>query len=318
MDLRQLRYFDAVVREKNFSRAAARCGISQPSLSQQIHSLEEELGEPLFRRLARGVEVTEAGYLVHRRVCTILTESEEISAAFKDRSNLRSGTAVVGMIPTVAPFLLPALMEEFRHRHPGIRVRVTEARSAELIDKVVGEEVDFAVLSDVDPGVLRKRSLHFEKLFSEPLFLALPDSHALANDDPVDASRVDPAEVLLLSEGHCLREQVPERCRSFSADNTEPSNPASLECEQLSTLQALVASGLGVAFVPEMSVPRGPRPGIVYRRLKRPVVRRTIALLKRRGRKMSLAAGALALCLKEIPQRREPRRKSPSEGRFEI
>jgi DNA-binding transcriptional LysR family regulator len=104
---------------------------------------------------ARGVEVTEAGYLVHRRVQRILAESDKIAAAFEDRGDLRSGSVVVGMIPTVAPFLLPRLMEDFRRRHSGIQVRVTEARTEDLIDKVVAEEVDFAVLSDVDPVELK-------------------------------------------------------------------------------------------------------------------------------------------------------------------
>lgn len=307
MELRQMKYFDAVVREKNFSRAAAACGISQPSLSQQILSMEEELGEPLFRRLARGVEVTEAGYLVHRRVRRILAEAEKIAAVIEDRGELRSGSVVVGMIPTVAPFLLPRLMEEFRRRHSSIQVRVTEARTEDLIDKVVAEEVDFAVLSDVDPAVLKKRSLHFEKLFTERLFLALPDDHPLAREQQVATSGIDPSDVLSLSDGHCLRDQVPERCQSRSMADGEGNKVGLLECEQLSTLQALVAAGLGVAFVPEMSVPQGPRRGIVYRSLKKPVTRRQIALLKRRGRKMSPAARALAECLRELPKRDERR-----------
>ena len=302
MELRQMKYFDAVVRERNFSRAAVACGISQPSLSQQIRSLEEELGEPLFRRLARGVTVTEAGYLVHRRVRRILAESEEISAAFEDREKLRTGNVVVGMIPTVAPFLLPPLMESFRRRHSGIRVSVAEARTDELIDKVVAEEVDFAVLSDVGSAVLKKRSLHFEKLFSERLFVALPDDHPLAREEAVMAAAIEPGDVLSLSDGHCLRDQVPARCRPGPLGGQNGDSSALLECEQLSTLQALVAAGLGLAFVPEMSVPQAPRRGIVYRPLKKPVTRRQIALLKRRGRKMSPASKALAECLKKLPK----------------
>jgi LysR family hydrogen peroxide-inducible transcriptional activator len=150
------------------------------------------------------------------------------------------------------------------------------------------------------------------------LFLALPDDHPLAREEKVAASKIEPSDVLSLSDGHCLRDQVPERCQPRSMAGGERGEAAGLlECEQLSTLQALVAAGLGVAFVPEMSVPGGPRPGIVYRRLEKPVTRRQIALLKRRGRKMSPAARALAECLRELPKRVE-RRHASGELRFEI
>jgi len=300
MEMRQMKYFDAVVREKNFSRAAESCGVSQPSLSQQMMALEEELGEPLFRRLPRGVEVTEAGYLVHERVLGILAETEKLASAFKERGNLQSGSVVLGMIPTVAPYLLPPLMEIFRRRYPGIHVRVTEGQTGSLIDDVVGEKVDFAVLSDVDAAVLKKRSLHMEKLFTERLFVALPEGHALARMETVPASEIVPDHVLSLSDGHCLRDQVPTVCRSRAVSGGRAQPGSLLECEQLSTLQALVAAGLGVAFVPEMSVRQEPVEGVVYRKLKTPSARRQIALLKRRGRNMSPAAKALADCLREL------------------
>ncbi len=300
MEMRQMKYFDAVVREKNFSRAAKVCGISQPSLSQQMLLLEEELGEPLFRRLSRGVEVTDAGYLVHERVVGILAEAEELAAAFKERGNLQSGRVVLGMIPTVAPYLLPPLMETFRRRYPGIHVRVKEGQTERLIDDVVSEKVDFAVMSDVDASVLKKRSLHFEKLFTERLFVALPEGHALTRLETVPAGQIAPDDVLSLSDGHCLRDQVPTVCRSRLGSDGRSDSESLLECEQLSTLQALVAAGLGVAFVPEMSVRQDPVQGVVYRRLKAPAARRQIALLKRRGRNMSPAAKAMAACLREL------------------
>lgn len=286
MELRQLRYLCAVVDEGSFTAAAAACSIAQPSLSQQILNLEEEFGQPLLIRHPRRVELTEAGRAAVQRARLILAESDSLRADMEKRSLLVEGSVHVGVIPTVAPYLLPQPIRRFHHRYPGVKIHVREGRTSRVLQELVSGRIDFAIVSDVTAGDRERFSLHVEELFRERLLLAAPEAHALASSQAAVAIKDIPKDQLIvLSEGHCLADQTLSVCRLRRTEDH-------LECEQLETLLAMVRTGLGIAIVPEMAVQHNIGQGIVIRAFKNPEPRRLISIVKRRASSLSPAATA--------------------------
>lgn len=305
MEFRQLHYFARVVEAGSFTAAARKCHVTQPSLSQQIQKLEEELGEPLLHRRARGIALTEAGRRVYEKATYMLHTRDALQQTFRQREELRSGEVTLGVIPTIAPYILGRLLRPFRSEFPGIHIRVREAQTADLIKMVVNEEVDFAVVSDIAKSDQSRSSLYVRTVFKEPMLLAVPRDHelALSNAGPLKLSEIPRQELLLLSEGHCFRDQTLELCRTRETHEY-------IQCEQLPTLQTLVAAGLGVAFVPEMFVAEHPAMGVAYLRMRKPEPLRAINVMKRRGRKLLSPAASL---LKQIMDWKPGRRDSASE-----
>lgn len=203
--------------------------------------------------------------------------------SFKQREALVTGELRLGVIPTAAPYLLPTLLEGFRREHPGIRLVVREAKTSELVQEVVAEEIEFAIVSDVEAATLKKYSLHLTALFHERLLLAAPSTHALCGQAKVSASAIAGRELVLLSEGNCLREQTLQTCKAHEVEG-------SLVCEQLPTQLAMVAVGLGLAIVPEMAVGKTAPVGVSFVRFAEPAPTRMIGILKKRGRKLGAAA----------------------------
>ncbi len=283
MEIVQLKCFLAVVKAGNFTRAAQACHLTQPSLSYQIARLEEELGEPLFVRKPRAVELTPAGRELLESAGRIVAEQERVLARFRQREALEEGELRFGVIPTMAPYLLPNLLEDFRRNHPGMRLVVREGRTSDLVGEVVGGDIEFAIVSDVEAAALKKFSLHLTTLFHERLLLAAPRTHALGGRTRVDVRTLDSAELVLLSEGNCLRDQALQFCQAKDV-------AGALVCEQLPTQLAMVAAGLGVAIVPEMSVRETAPAGVALVRFSEPTPTRMIGLLKKRGRKLGTAA----------------------------
>ncbi|MCH6256842.1 LysR family transcriptional regulator [Puniceicoccaceae bacterium K14] len=284
MELNQLRSFAAIVSEGNFTKAAVVRNVSQPSLSYQISALEDELGEPLFRRLPRRAELTEAGKRLYQRTILILQEEEKIQFEFQQREAMLTGNIVFGVIPTIAPYLLPPLLTQFRKNYPKIKIRVRESRTSQLIQEVVEERIDFAIVSDIEKNSLKRHSLSLTSLFSEELVVALPYGHPINHQSDLSPQDLPADEMILLSEGNCLRNQTLKICRPEKSENQ-------LVCEQLPTLEALVSSGLGFAIVPALSQKQGSiQQKLTYRSFNSPPPKRTIGLLKRRSRKMSAAA----------------------------
>jgi len=287
MELRQLRYFCAVVDRGNFTRAAEACNVAQPSLSQQILNLEAELGQPLLVRHPRRIELTEAGaaVLVHAR--RILSESEELRGRLERRSLLLEGSVVVGIIPTVAPFLLPARVAGFLRAHPGVRVRFREQRTAELLEQLVGGVLDFAIVGDVTAADRRKWSLHVRELCRERLLLALPKHHPLARrSSPVPNEAIPREQLMVLTDGHCLADRTLAICRIQRSSDR-------FECDQLETLLGMVSAGLGVGIVPAMAVERPLPAGVVVRPLEAAEAERTVTIVRRKTSLLSPAAEAL-------------------------
>lgn len=292
MEFRQLEYFTQIVKQGSFTAAARKCGVAQPSLSAQIQKLEEELGEPLLLRKPQGVSLTSSGQRFYEEAGLLLAGRDGLMETFREREEVRSGEVTLGIIPTIAPFLLGELLVGFREEFPNIQVFLREARTPELVEMVVSEEVDFAIMSELSKNELKRRSLHLQALAREPLLLAVPISHpfAIHSKAAIDFDDVPKNELLFLSKGHCLRDQALELCQMEEASQQ-------IRCEQLVTLQALVASGLGLAFVPKMFPEHHSTAGVSYLKLRNPIPSRELNLLKRRGKKLRPGADTL---MKEV------------------
>jgi LysR family hydrogen peroxide-inducible transcriptional activator len=296
MDLRQLEYFTAIVKEGSLTEAAKRCRVAQPSLSQQLRALEEELGEPLVLRKPRGVEPTAAGRILLEHANRVLEEARLLRERFTKRRETNEGSLVFGMIPTIAPYLLPRLLGPFREAFPMIDVQVREARTSGLIQQVVDGTIEFAILSDVTPQDRKKWSLHVRELFREPLMLAVPVSHPLASAQQAPKpENLLPETLIHLRDGHCLTDRTLKVCRLEKLD-------PKLECDQLETALAMVAAGMGTAVVPELAVRSRPVPGLAFCRFHDPAPERTISLMKRRAVPLSKAAEELIDLIKTLPR----------------
>lgn len=294
MDLRQLEYFVSIVKEGSLTAAAKSCRIAQPSLSQQLKSLEDELGEPLVHRRPRGIEPTEAGHVLMDHAQRVLDEARKLREHFDKRRETHTGKISFGMIPTIAPYLLPRLLKPFRDTFPMIDIQIQEARTADLIHQIVDGSIEFAILSDVSPQELKKWSLHVKELFREPLMLATPASHPLARSNSAPRpDQLSADDLIHLKDGHCLTDRTLKVCRLKRLDTR-------LECDQLGTALAMVSSGMGVAVVPEFAARAHEGPQLAFRRFANPVPERTISLLKRRAIPLSKGAKELVNLLQKI------------------
>jgi LysR family transcriptional regulator, hydrogen peroxide-inducible genes activator len=270
MELHQLRYFTAVADLKSFTRAARHCLVSQPSLSQQIIKLEHELGQPLFERLGRTVQITEAGRSLYAQALSILGAVAEVKQRIKAATDSEHGAVTVGAIPTVAPYLLPPLLQRFAARHPNAEIAVVEHLTEFVLKGCLEGELDVGVVA----LPVANEMLHVEPLFTEELLLALPPKHPLVRKRRVTLEDVGGEPFVLLDEMHCLGEHVLSFCKQRDC------LPA-VRCRgaQLLTVQELVALGRGVSLVPAMAcgVDRGKR--CRYRSLAGDKPARTLALV---------------------------------------
>lgn len=244
MELHQLEYLLAIAEEASFSRAARRLGVAQPSLSQQVRKLEDELGHRLLDRLPKGVVATEAGRQLLEHARRVLAEIADARRRIGDTPGHVTGALSVGAIPTIAPFLLPGVLRRFSTRWPDVKLDVVEDVTARLIGMLERGELDVAVLSSAD----MPPTVHGERVAAEPLRLMLPAAHPLARRKAVPWSAVEGERLLVLQEMHCLAGQVTRFCELQSR-----ARPAVfMRGAQLSTIAAMVAAGLGVSVVPEM------------------------------------------------------------------
>jgi len=268
MQLHRLRYFVAVAETGSFTRAAQREGISQPSLSQQILELESELNTRLFDRLGRRIVLTAKGQL-------LLPAAQNVLAAVADAERaMRAGSfdteLRVGMIPTVAPYLLPGVTRRFILAHPEVRLHFLEERTERLLEEILTGKLDLAVMA----LPIRDDRLHVERLRTEPLLAALPRGHRLAKKSSIRLADLADEPFLLLDELHCFGEQVLSLCRR--GGKFEPR----VVCrgEQLGTLLGLVAAGIGISVVPQMATLEEDRQR-VYIPLSAPSPTRTLAAI---------------------------------------
>jgi LysR family transcriptional regulator, hydrogen peroxide-inducible genes activator len=245
MEIHQLRYFLAVASTCNFSRAAEQCRVAQPSLSQQIMKLEDELGERLFERTKREVSLTPAGERLRAHAERVLDELEQARASVCEEGGVVRGRVELGVLPTVAPFYLPERLRDFAAKYPDVEVVIHEDTTAQLARAVVAKEIDLALVS----LPVAQRGLSSVTLFEEPLLAALPSDHPLAKKRKITLADLEHEPFILMQEGHCLSGQALAFCRM---EGFAPK--VSFRSAQIETMRAFVAAGWGVSVVPQMAV----------------------------------------------------------------
>src|SRR5579863_961515 len=270
--LRQLHYFDALATHSHFGRAAAACAISQPALSMQIKELEEALGAVLIERGARQVRLTKFGEDTAARVRGILRSIDELGDFARASRDRLAGRLRIGMIPTIAPYLLPTVIGTLTQMHPELDIHVREALTSKLIQELSEGRLDTAIVA----LPVSEPSLTEIALFSENFLLVRPGEHA---GTPVPSSKsLREMRLLLLEEGHCFRDQALSFCNTQSALPREV-----LDASSLSTLVQMVGAGMGVTLIPEMAVAVETRSAPVsVARFKKPQPSRTIGMVWRK------------------------------------
>lgn len=242
MEFQQLRYFLAVARTGSFVRAAEQLGIAQPSLSQQIQKLERELGISLFDRLGRSLKLTAYGQSLKTSAERILRQTEEARTAIDCLKSEDAGDLRVGVIPTLLPYSMVKPLAEFQRRYPLVQLTLTEAMTGQLVELLRRGELDLAILA----LPIRHEEIVCSELFREPLMAALPLKHELAHADKVNLSMLGVVKMLLLREGHCLRDEVLTVC-----SKTKTQFQQVFESDHLESILRMVAEGYGVSLVPE-------------------------------------------------------------------
>ena len=280
LSLRQLRYFDALARHGHFGRAAAACAISQPALSMQIKELEEALGGVLLERSARKVALTKFGEELAQRVRDILNSIDELGDFARASRDRLAGQLRIGMIPTVAPYLLPSVMVNLTRTHPELDIHVRETVTPKLIEELTEGRLDAAIVA----LPVSEPSLTEVALFAENFLLVRPRED---EGTPVPSSEaLREMRLLLLEEGHCFRDQALSFCNMQSSPPREV-----LDASSLSTLVQMVGAGIGVTLIPEMAVAVETRSAPVsVARFRNPQPSRTIGMV---WRKTSPLAGQL-------------------------
>ncbi|MDF2719907.1 MAG: transcriptional regulator [Paenibacillus sp.] len=295
MEFRQLQYAIQIAAEKNFSRAAEKLHIAQPSLSQQLSKLEKELGVLLFHRNTNSVELTHAGALFVEKAQKIVDMIGEIRQEMDDISQLRKGRLIIGSMPITGAHMLPIVLPVFRERYPEIEIVLVEETSANLTQLTAEGRTDLSVLS----LPLLEHSLEYELLVEEEIRLAVPPHHPAASiaieDGTVDLAQFRDEPFIVLKKGQGLRQTAIDFCLDAGF-----SPRIVFESSNIETVQSLVAAGMGVAFVPSM-VERGKwsESAPAYLSIRsRPT--RTLVIARRKGRYVSKAAEAFIATMQEL------------------
>jgi len=270
MELHQLRYFVAVAQTGNFSRAAERCHVSQPSLSQQILKLEHRLGQPLFNRLGRRAVLTDAGRLLLDRATLVLSTLDDAERRLRAGDEMHGGRLAVGSIPTIAPYLLPVTLKGFVERCPKVELIVREDVTSNLLQAIVDGELDLAIVA----LPIADDRLEKEPLLTEPLLLAMAPAHPLTKRRRITIQDIAGERFILLNEMHCLGEQILNFCR---ANECQPL--IACRSAQIATIQSLIALRQGVSLLPDMARRTDRSRAIVYRPLTKDQPRRTVAVV---------------------------------------
>ena len=288
--LRQLRYLTSLARHRHFGRAALDCAVSQPALSMQIRELEREIGAELVERRAGDVALTDIGQDVTRRAEHILAASRDLVDFARHRGVL-SGPLRLGIIPTLAPFILPRVLPLLQARYPSLRLEVRETLTRQLLGELTGGELDCVMLALPAEGA----DVETLPLFNDAFLLAVPAGDPLPAHSRVDIADVDQRRLILLEEGHCLRDQALAFCATKRRDQ-----PAGLAATSLSTVMQMVANGYGVTLVPEVAIDTELRDGRVkLLRFSEPEPGRSIGLAWRHTSPRGNDFAALGAVVKE-------------------
>ena len=272
LTLRQMRYVDALARHGHFGRAAEACAISQPALSVQIREVETALGAQLFERGARQVTLTRLGRDFVERAQDILRAVDELGDLVRAASDTLDGELRLGIIPTIAPYLLPRILARAADRYPGLVLHIRETITPRLIDELRDSRIDAAIVA----LPVSEPALTEHPLFDEEMLLVRP---AIAAGTPAPkASELAAHRLLLLEEGHCFRDQALSFCKIGPGDTLD-----GLDGSSLSTLVQMVGARMGVTLIPEMAVPlETTRAPVAVDRLTGPCPSRTVGMVWRR------------------------------------
>ncbi len=295
MEINQLRYFVAVAELLSFTKAAARCHVSQPSLSQQIQKLELDLGVQLLDRLGRRIKLTDAGDVLYERAAAALDAIDDAKTCVQTSLDWQKGAITVGAIHTIAPYLLPEVVRRLTKRFPQAQVTVEEQLTEQLLANCLAGELDVGLVA----LPIAEQRVRAESLFTEKLVAALPANSPLAKKKRLTLDDVTGQPFVLLDDMHCLGRQTLQLCADH---NCAPA--VSCRTAQLLTVQELVALGQGVSLVPEMAANRNRDKRCVYRTLDGPPVEREIGMIWRpRYRPRRLVEAVLGL-LREFGNKR--------------
>ena len=293
MNLRELQYLVALDEERHFNKAAQRCFVSQPTLSGQLKKLEEELGVLLVERSKRQVMMTEVGTAITHQAREILAgvkNMHDIAQSFQDPM---AGELHVGLIPTLAPYLLPHIMPVIRKRFPQLKLWLHEYQTSVLMEKLRHGELDLLIIALLD----EKNEFTELELFEEKFQLAVSKSEPLANKTNIRLAELDNREMLLLEEGHCLRGQALDVCYLAGARENTGFHASSLE-----TLRHMVGEGMGMTLIPELAVPKKQLRSDVIRYLPftEPQPSRRIGMLYRKNSYREAAFKQLQKLIREL------------------
>jgi len=284
ISLKQLRYFDAVARSGHFGAAAQQCGVTQPALSMQIQELERVLGVQLLERDRKGVMLTAGGREIAERASRLLADVRDLADCARRQAGVLSGALHLGVIPSIAPYLLPPLLPRIREAYADIDLHLRETQTQVLIRELVDGQLDLLLLA----LPVEQAGVETMPLFEDRFLLAVPRSRRLAANVRITPDLLREERLLLLEEGHCLRDQALAVCNLRQSDRIDTFGASSL-----STLVQMVANGLGMTLLPELSLDLESRNrGIRLMRFAEPEPLRVIGLAWRTSspRKVDFAA----------------------------
>ena len=295
MNIRALQYFVTLSDLKHFSKAAEACFVSQPTLSTQIKKLEEELGVQLVERSPKNIMLTPVGEEIARRARQLLNDVEQIRTAARRSSNPAEGTLRLGIFPTLAPYLLPHVIPQFRAQYPKLHLQLSEEKTEDLLRNLQHGLLDAALLA----LPIHQEGFEVEILFKEPFVVALPAQHRLASKSKLGLQDLNGSELLLLEEGHCLREQALEVCALAGAHERVDFHATSME-----TLRQMVAAEVGITLMPMLSVkpPIARTENLAIRPFAGTAPSRTIALVWRNSSALGAFYRKIAECFKSLPR----------------
>ena len=291
--LKDLRYLVAVADTRHFGRAAERCFVSQPTLSAQLKKLEDYLGVRLIERQPNNVSLTQAGEQIVERARRILEASEEVVTLARAHRDPLAGRLRVALLPTIGPYLLPRVAQPLRRTLPRLELHLYEHQTGAMLEKLRMGELDLGILA----LPVELEGLEARELYLEPFTVALPERHRLAKRDRIHAADLEGERLLLLEEGHCLRDQALEVCSRAGVAESQDFRATSLE-----TLRQMVATGAGVTLLPELATQGayGGARGVAILPFARPVPVRHVGAV---WRKTTARRGAIEAVCDLIAQR---------------
>jgi len=293
MNLKDLKYLVALADTGHFGKAAERTFVSQPTLSAQLKKLEEYLGVKLVERQPKNVQLTDVGKQVVVRARRMLEEGDEIVALARSNTDPFAGKLKVALIPTIGPYLLPRVMQKIRKALPQLGLMLYEYQTEALLKRLRDGEIDLGVIA----LPAQHEGLESRVLYEEAFTLALPHNHALADKTTVRVQDLKGHTLLLLEDGHCLRDQALEVCSRVDVREAEDFRATSLE-----TLRQMVVAGLGITLLPESAVdaPFASQRGLAIRRFAKPEPTRTVGAVWRKSSTRTAAIAELCKVVENV------------------